>query len=169
MAKVTYILGSSFIAIALLGGCASDAIKNDEDIPGRREQRYKDIGKLFGDDTFAIGPKAHEEEPTSGIGVNSYLWRAALDTISFMPLKSADPFGGVILTEWYSPPATPNERFKIDIRILDRQLRADGVKVSIFKQDLQGNQWIDMTIDTQRATDIEDAILTRARQIKMNM
>ena len=71
-----------------------------------------------------------------GIGVNSYLWHASLDTVSFLPLASADPFGGVIITDWYSPPATPNERFKVNVFILNRELRADGVKATVFRQKL---------------------------------
>ena len=70
-----------------------------------------------------------------GIGVNSYLWRASLDTIAFMPLSSADPFGGVIITDWYTPPETPGDRFKISVYILGRQLRADGIRVALFRQN----------------------------------
>ena len=66
--------------------------------------------------------------------MNAYLWRASLDTINFIPLVSADPFGGVIITDWYTPAETPNERMKVQITILDRELRADGVRVSVFKQ-----------------------------------
>src|SRR6201998_852295 len=64
------------------------------------------------------------------VGVNSYLWHATLDTLSFMPLASADPFGGVIITDWYSPSTTQDERFKVNIFILGRELRADGVRAS---------------------------------------
>src|SRR5579872_3140142 len=80
----------------------------------------------------------------TGVGVNSYLWRATLDTISFMPLASEDPFGGVVITDWHSPPETPNERFKVEIFILSRELRADGVRASIFRQKRDGGgQWIE--------------------------
>ena len=103
----------------------------------------------------------------AGIGVNSFLWRASLDTVSFMPLSSADPFGGVIITDWYSPPETPSERFKMTVYILDRQLRADGLKVSVFRQQLAaGKQWIDSDVGASTATELENAILTRARQLR---
>jgi hypothetical protein len=69
----------------------------------------------------------------AGIGVNSFLWRASLDTLNFMPLASADPFGGVIITDWYSDPTTPAERFKATVYILDTRLRADALNVSIFR------------------------------------
>lgn len=104
-----------------------------------------------------------------GVGVNSYLWRATLDTVSFMPLASADPFGGVIITDWYSPPDQPGERFKVNIFILGRELRADGVRASVFhqKRDPSG-QWSEAPVDTNTATDIENAILTRARQLRLS-
>src|SRR5690606_25436749 len=97
------------------------------------------------------------------------LWRASLDTLSFMPLASADPFGGVIITDWYSPPETPEERFKATIYILDRQLRADGVKVAAVRQTRTGaDSWADVQVSPETATDLENAILIRARQMRMD-
>ena len=81
------------------------------------------------------------------IGVNVYLWRAALETIDFMPLVQADPFGGVIITDWFSPPETPGERFKLTIYILDRELRADAVKVAVFRQIKGDGGWTDATVE----------------------
>jgi hypothetical protein len=103
------------------------------------------------------------------IGVNSYLWRATLDTLAFMPLASADPYGGVVITDWYSNPEKPDERFKITVYILDARLRADGLNVAVFKQnrDASGN-WIDAPSATQTETDFENAILTRARQLRLS-
>jgi Domain of unknown function (DUF3576) len=103
-----------------------------------------------------------------GIGVNSFLWRASLDTISFMPLASADPFGGVIITDWYSPPETQGERFKVTVYILGRDLRADGVRAAVFRQNRDAaNGWIDAKVDQKTAIDLENAILTRARQLRI--
>ena len=104
----------------------------------------------------------------AGIGVNTYLWRAALDTIAFMPLTSADPFGGVIITDWHTPPETPDERFKMTVYILDRQLRADGLKVSVFRQTRRGADWVDVPVTTETAVQLENAMLTRARQIRVD-
>ena len=105
----------------------------------------------------------------NGIGVNSYLWRASLGTMSFMPLASADPFGGVIITDWYSPPESPDERFKATIYILERQLRADGVRVAVFRQTRAGGvDWQDAQLNDRTATELEDAILTRARQLRIS-
>jgi hypothetical protein len=114
-----------------------------------------------------FGGKKREEEGGGGIGVNSFLWRASLDTLSFMPITSADALGGVILTDWHSFAESPNERFKLNVYILGRALRADGVRVSSFRQmrDASGN-WRDAGVPKETAAKIEDAILTRARQLR---
>ena len=103
------------------------------------------------------------------IGVNGYLWRATLDTLAFMPLASADPYGGVVITDWYANPEQPNERFKATVYILDTRLRADGLNVTVFKQvrDAAGG-WADAPVAGQTETDIENAILTRARQLRLS-
>jgi hypothetical protein len=102
-----------------------------------------------------------------GIGVNSYLWRASLDTVSFMPLASADPFGGVIITDWYTPPESPSERFKMNIYILGRQLRADGVRVAVFRQSQTEGSWQESAVKSDTALTLENQILTRARQLRI--
>ncbi len=118
--------------------------------------------------SMLLSPKKDEGGGGAGIGVNSFLWRATLDTVSFMPLASADPFGGVIISDWYSPAETPNERFKVNVFILGRELRADGVRCSVFRQRKDANGgWIDASVDGNTGTDIENAILTRARQIRI--
>ncbi len=103
-----------------------------------------------------------------GIGVNSFLWRASLDTLNFMPLASADPFGGIIITDWHSDPAAPNERFKATVYILDTRLRADALNVSIFRQQQVNGVWTDATVDPDTEIQIENAILTRARQLRLS-
>ena len=100
------------------------------------------------------------------LGVNSYLWHASLDTLSFMPLKSADPFGGVIITDWYTPPGTSGERFKATVYILSRDLRSDGVRVNIYRQVLQNGQWVDATVSDTTVGDIENKVLARARHMR---
>lgn len=103
------------------------------------------------------------------IGVNGYLWRATLDTLAFMPLASADPYGGTVITDWYSNPEKPDERFKATVYILDSRLRADGLKVSVFKQQRDPTgAWVDSPTAAQTETDIENAILTRARQLRLS-
>ena len=101
------------------------------------------------------------------LGVNSYLWHASLDTLSFLPLTSADPFGGVIISEWYVAPTSPDERLKVTVYIMDRTLRADGLKVVVFRQTRAGNVWQDSTPSPDTAHKLEDSILTRARELRL--
>jgi Domain of unknown function (DUF3576) len=101
------------------------------------------------------------------LGVNSYLWHATLDTLAFMPLASADPFGGVVITDWYVAPNAPDERLKVTIYILDRALRADGLKVVVFRQIRSGAVWSDAQPSPDTAHKLEDAILTRARELRL--
>ncbi len=103
---------------------------------------------------------------TSGVGVNAYLWRGALDTLSFFPLVSADPFAGVIVTNWWQPPSSAEERFKATAYILGRQLRADGVRITIFRQVLQNGQWVDAPVGRSLTGDLENKVLTRARELR---
>ena len=101
------------------------------------------------------------------LGVNSYLWHATLDTLAFMPLASADPFGGVVITDWYVAPNAPDERLKVTIYILDRNLRADGLKVVVFRQTRNAGAWSDAQPSPDTAHKLEDAILTRARELRL--
>ena len=101
------------------------------------------------------------------LGVNSYLWHASLDTLSFMPLRSADPFGGVIISDWYSAPSALNDRIRVTVYILDRHLRADGLKVTVFRQSQSAGGWVDAQVNPETAVKLEDAILTRARELRL--
>ena len=104
---------------------------------------------------------------TALVGVNAFLWRATLDTIDFMPLKSADPQGGIIITDWYANPKVPDERFRLTVYILDRRLRADGVNVSVFRQVKDGSEWKDAETNADTEIQLENAILSRARELKV--
>ncbi len=155
-----------------LGACSDVPIDQKypkERIPGDTKPRYEDPQSIFGPGGLFGGDQASTQDNGSGggIGVNSLLWRASLDTVSFMPLLSADPFGGVIITDWYSPSSTPNERFKVNIYILGRQLRADGLRATVFHQVNQGSGWVDAPVAPTASTELENAILTRARQMRI--
>lgn len=122
---------------------------------------------IFGSGGVSLLGNNQQNEGGGSLGVNSFLWRATLDTISFMPVTTADPFGGVILTDWHSTADAPNERFKLNVYILGRTLRADGIRVAVFSQVKDGNGgWADSEVPNQTGTKIEDAILTRARQLR---
>ena len=101
------------------------------------------------------------------LGVNSYLWHASLDTLSFLPLVSADPFGGVIISEWYVSPTSTNERLKVTVYIMDRALRADALKVVVFRQVAANGAWQDAQASADTAHKLEDSILTRARELRL--
>ncbi len=100
------------------------------------------------------------------IGVNSYLWRAALDTVSFAPIAQADSAGGVIVTEWYVSQTNPNERARVSVAILDSALRADALRVSAARQQLQNGQWVDAPVAAATVQRLEEIILTRARDLR---
>ena len=100
------------------------------------------------------------------IGVNSYLWRASLDALSFMPLLQADSSGGVIITDWYANPGNPNERMKVTVSILDRDLRADALRVAASRQVAQGGTWVDAPVQAATVQKLEEIILTRARDLR---
>jgi hypothetical protein len=116
------------------------------------------------------GPKvASNPDSAAQIGVNGYLWRATLDTLSFMPLASADPYGGVIITDWYAFPEKPDERFKCTVYILDARLRADGLNVAVFAQHKNATgEWIDAPSASETETQIENAILDKARRLRLS-
>ena len=101
------------------------------------------------------------------LGVNSYLWRATLDTLNFMPLASADPVGGVVISDWYAAPEKPDEHMKVTVYILDRRLRADAVKVSVFRQLRNANGWTDAAVNSDTGIKLENAILSRARELRL--
>src|ERR1700722_2670878 len=143
-------------------GLDSDASYSDKD----KENLYKNgsvLSDAGGADILNLGGDDNKNTGGAGIGVNGYLWRATLDTVSFMPISSADPFGGVIITDWYSSPDAPSERTRLNIYIRDRDLRADGVRVSVFRQVKSGGGWSDAAVSPATASSLENAILTKAR------
>ena len=100
------------------------------------------------------------------IGVNSYLWRAALETLSFMPLVQTDSNGGVIVTDWYANPGNPSERVKVTVSILDQDLRADALRVAASRQVAQAGSWVDAPVQAATVQKLEDIILTKARDLR---
>ncbi len=107
------------------------------------------------------------QEQGAALQVNKYLWRGALETLGFMPFASTDPFGGVIVTDWYSPPAAQGERFKVTAFVLGRELRTDGLRLTVFRQvRTGGGQWEDASVNPATGADIEGKILARARELR---
>jgi hypothetical protein len=156
------------LALLLLAACAQGRwVEEDEYNDPRRDHMTR--GGLFGEGGLILfGTDRRPRDDAGGaLGVNAFLWRGALDTLSFMPLASADPFGGVIITDWYSPPEAPEERFKVTAYILGRQLRADGVRVSVFRQVNSRGQWVDVPVTADTPAALEDKILLRARDLRI--
>lgn len=156
-----------FAPLALAGLLAACAGAEVGPTPYEEQQQKPSIFGEGGLQLFGGGKGAEDGAGAAGVSVNAYLWRAALDTIKFMPLASADPFGGVIITDWHSPAETRDERFKVNIVVLTRQLAADGVRARVFKQTLGSGGWTDATVDQQTHADLENAILTRARELRI--
>lgn len=157
--------------IGLLAGCV-DAVPLDTRSQDQKDNDpFLDHSKrdtIFGEGGLNLfSSKGGNNNGGAGLSVNSYLWRASLDTIAFMPVNSADPFGGVIITDWYAPAESPNERLKLNIYILGKSLRADGIRVAVFRQVLGSDRvWRDAAVPEATKIKIEDSILTKARQMR---
>lgn len=166
---------SLLMAVAVLAGCAGTDVdsrpyeKNEATGQWGRGVNDAPTDTIFGKGgLFGSGKSSEDVGGGTGLNVNAFLWRASLDTVAFMPLSSADPFGGVIITDWYSPPETPDERLKVNVYILDRELRADGLRVAVFRQVREGSgTWVEAKVDDRTGRDLENAILKRARQMRI--
>jgi hypothetical protein len=159
------------LALAACGTAdpAADSYRTSPEYRAQNPDAVKKEETIFSGGVPGINLFGSDKEGRDGaVAVNAFLWRASLDTMAFMPLASADPFGGVIISEWYAPPETPDERFKVNVYIIGRTLRADGLRVSVFRQiqDPQG-RWADAPVGADVATEFENAVLARARQLRL--
>lgn len=154
-------------SILILTACATKESTGPHESKSPRERREEKLGGyLFDEPLYSSKSKKNE---TSGIGVNTYLWKASLEATAFLPKKSVDPFGGTIFTQWYTPNETPNERLKVEIIITGRELKSDAVKVSIFRQKKgKKGPWKDERVDPKTVDQFEETILTRARELKIS-
>ena len=164
----------------LLAACGDSELSKDNDIRDARDSAYpqadidirrKRQGKLTGDEGLLSMGGAADEDSTGGnnpLGVNSFLWRATLDTLAFLPLSSPDPFGGTITTDWYEDPEARGERYKVNALILDRKLSASSLKITVFRQVRgKGGEWESAAVDAGMGRQLEDTVLTRARQMRV--
>jgi len=150
-------IAAAIAVIVALPGCA--AIQND---------LSKGVNYFGGGKKKAYRERALAASKVTTIGVNAYLWRAALDTVAFAPLLQADSTGGVIVTDWYANPANPGERVKLTVTILDQDLRADAVRVAAARQVAQGGGWVDAPVQAATVQKLEEIILTKARDLRRN-
>jgi hypothetical protein len=162
----TVMLGAALAACSDIGDAptAQPGTVLSEGGPGRERSVNTGAGGGF---SAIFGGGGGGDETGAVLGVNAYLWRASLDTVSFLPITSADPFGGVILSDYYTPPETPNARYKVAVYILGRELRSDNVRVSITMQTRAGSGWRDEAANETLARQLEDTILARARQLRI--
>ena len=163
---------ATFFLAAGLAAC-SGKVDIDRTYPEKNSAgNGSEIGSILGSDGFSLFDKQDEQTQTpklaDGAGVNSFLWRAALDTLSFIPLQSTDVRGGVIVTDWYSTLEAPNERIKVTVYILASNLRADALTVSSFKQRLQNGNWISLPQNEAMNRRLEDVILIKARELRIS-
>ena len=133
----------------------------------RDRERFGTVGGGEGIVLFERGGDAATDEAAGGgtLGVNAFIWRGSLETLDFIPLASADPFGGLIITDWYQSVDAPGERVKVHVLIKDQALRADTLKVSVFRQVASQSGWLDAPVDLETARALEDKILSRAREL----
>ncbi len=171
--RKTFLAAIALSFPVLLAGCGSGRlVGNDEyGTDSARERILRESGRNPRDAGFIVfgvdrNQPGEQGGGPGGVSVNAYLWRATLETLSFMPLQSADPAGGVIITDWYSPPTADGERFKAQAYVLGRQLRSDGVRVQVFRQAYRGGQWVDQPASSATNSEMEDRVLARARELR---
>ncbi len=172
--RAALFLGLLLPVLAACGGNDQRLVNNDEYGDYRRGAvRQRPLGTSAGIVIFGVDKDREAREAVagnglggSGLSVNAYLWRATLDTLSFMPLASADPFGGTIITDWYSPAGAGGERFRAQAYVLGRQLRSDGVRVQVFRQTQDRGQWVDSPVSPATNSEMEDKVLSRARELR---
>jgi hypothetical protein len=171
MQRTALALGLLLPVLAACGGDNVRQVQNTEYGDYRGSQvRNRPQGTTAGLVVFGVDREreARQAAATAGAGlsVNAYLWRATLDTLAFMPLASADPFGGTIITDWYSPPGAQGERFRAQAYVIGRQLRSDGVRVQVFRQTQERGQWVDAPVSAATNAEFEDKVLARARELR---
>jgi len=150
-----FLIGVALVAALSLTGCS-----------WVKEDLSKGLGGGGGQSKIKEADLAASKVTT--IGVNSYLWQAALDTLSFAPLATVDSNGGVIVTDWYANPGSPNDRVKVTVSILDRDLRADALRVAASRQLMTNGQWVDAPVSAATVQRLEEVILTKARDLRRN-
>jgi hypothetical protein len=172
MRKVWLVLLLGTYSLALVSCAGSRPVGSDEYASSESESTGPDTSSgVLGPAGLSLGTgvsKGQRADGDSGatLGVNAYAWRGVLDTLAFMPLESADPYGGVITTGWYQPPSAPGERFKADAYIFRRELQSSSVRLVIFRQVLRSGIWVDAPVSQATTQQIEDKILARAMELR---
>ncbi len=135
------------------------------------ENRLRSGGGLLGQKGLSLGEIKKSKKTTVstiGLPINPYLWKGSLETIDFMPIASADPFAGIIITDWYASQSAPNERCKINVFIRGYEMKTDNLKVNSFCQSLSNGQWVDIKNNIDNDAKLENAILNKAKKIRLS-
>lgn len=165
MKKIIY---STLFFSVLLTGCG-DKTQKTIGAPIDSEDRAKlTFGSLAGEEGFQFGGPKKESATKTHLNINPFLWRATLDTLGFMPLASADSMGGILVSDWYTSTDKPHERIKLTVMIKSKELRADGIQIVLSKQTQRNGAWGPVEQDNVLARQLEDMILTRARDLRIN-
>ncbi|MEM9146237.1 MAG: DUF3576 domain-containing protein [Pseudomonadota bacterium] len=180
MGRAALRLGALAIALVALTACSGNYAADDDfqtPSPNVGQNAAGDVDDtLFGEGGIALGRVLdgsildgdEGSGPGGSLPVNRYLWQASLDTLSFLPLASTDPFTGVIATEWATTPENPDQRFKVTAYVLNHELRASALRVAVFREDrVDQGVWVPRAVSPDTARRLEDAILTRARQVRI--
>ena len=149
------------MTVFILGACGTGSPPPTEKGPGSI-LTGKDEQGLSLSDISNIGGSSK----TVGLPINALLWRSSLDIVATIPLDDVDTFGGTIVTDWYQLDQAKNERIKIAIFVLDRELRSDGIRVIVYVQNKSSDEWEDRGVDVEMGQKLEELILTRAREIR---
>jgi hypothetical protein len=175
MSAVHYRLSTAFAAsLSLaLAACAATPSSDSPNATNGQQASTSDPGEIDTEATIwtvlGIAKKESQRQigPQTGTTVSPILWQAALDTLNFVTFASEDPLAGSLVTDWYSPSGKPNERYKVNVFILARSLRSDAIAVTVTREARLGDgNWLETTIARHVETDLETAILNRARQLK---
>jgi hypothetical protein len=170
--KSVYSLSLLILSLGLLAGCG---LKSEAKYPTGADRAatgadniYSKAPSVLGEGGLsgALSGSKDNGKGEDGVQVNSYLWRASLDTISFIPVTSADPFGGTIITDWFADQNAKGERTKLNVFILGRELKASNLRVKAFRQIASNGVWQDAAVNPTTERALEDAILTKARQLR---
>lgn len=147
-------------------GCGKD-LTVEPDYPERQKTSLEGMGSILDNQGFSLFSRSNSDTVAPTLAVNSFLWRAALDTFSFMPFASADQLSGVIITDWYIEPGTPDERMKVSVLVLDKELRADALRVTAFREKRTNFGWESTPVAEQTNRSLEDVVLVRARELRI--
>lgn len=169
MLRKTLLSVCTLLILSACGAGKTEAVYPEAPEDARRLKKGKITGEeglvILGENSIFSGKRSGGEQAGA---VNSFLWRASLETVSFLPVTSADPNGGVIITDWYEDPETLGERFRVNVMVLDTELRSDAVRVNVFKQRRASvSDWQNIPVDRSLASNLEDTILAKARSLRI--